>query len=304
MYNLLKHITGLGWVTAILLSLLLLGLWVPSFIANPLLCAVTCTLALFNAMLLIALLYRTGVTRVLSGMPMVCYLCLMGMMPALHTLWQSQVAVLCLLTVILLLHLSWRKNPAVQESFGATLLLCAAGLFMPDMLVFVPLLWGGMMMQRAFSVRTWMASLTAIALVALYGWIAWHWFDWTLRLASPYEAFLLRNVGLPSGEIIPAALIVLFGFFFAVCGLLDYNRENVSVQSLFVILTAILLVTAILMFFPPVLFPSAAAAAVCATAGLAAVFFTSHQSLFAGISFLLFLLLPVAVTLLHFFGIY
>lgn len=278
-------------------------MWLPGFLAPaPMpgqirLLACTALLTVFNGILLMAVLWRTGITRTRSGLPIVLYMFLISSVTALHTDWASQLAVSAFQVVLLLVLSAYHQEHAVEQSFLATLLLCIGALAVPDMLWLVPVLWLLLVTQRAFNFRTWLASLTGCALVALYAALM-HCARW-ICIATPQQILARTAVASWNSINLAVAVAVLAeGIFFIVCLLTRLRQENHHVRSYITCITLPFLLTGILMFFPPLFFPSLLAVSLLLLAGLAAWLFYSRNSVFAGTVFIVHTLLWTAIWLL------
>lgn len=289
----LKHITSFSWFVGILLSMGALCMWIPDFFSDSILWIPTLSLTIWNAVLLMYLLYKTGVTRTRTSLPIFVYPLVVGVIPALHTQWEGQLSVTVLQFILILLYNAFRNPMAVHESFVSTLLLALASLAQPDIVILLPIVWIGFAIQRSFSLRVLLASLIAAAVFAIYLFIFIWFVPDVFAVVSPSEAFartiIKRDVWLV------LTYLCVFAVVFVVMSFIGYTRENTHAQSLVLMLTMILVSGLVLMIFPPVLFSSLMPIAAFAVAGLAAYVFSSQrsESVATGIIFLLFLILSV-----------
>lgn len=294
----LKYLTQLSWPAAIVLSVASMALWIPDFLAEdaPIgLLSATLSLTVVNAVVLMVLFYHCGVTRYRVGMPVLLYMLLMAAFPSTHTDWQTQVAILFIAPVVLLLH-NVHLNPETQEqSFVATLLICVASLFAPSMVWLVPCLWLGFVLQQAFSLRSMLASLMAVAVFAIY-------FGITVFVASRWGYELL--VAMPDlsmgwwGHIMPLAdrirlyVLLAVSIGFSVVLLLYIDRASTRVRTFTLVYMILLVVTMLVVLFgshTPTINPLP----VYAASVLATLFFQQRESVVQGIIFLCFMLIAV-----------
>ncbi len=292
---------------AILLSVGCLGFWVPDFLPSTdstqyqvTGVLTTLFLTLVNAVVIVFLMYQRGITHKLSGLPIVLYLLAIGVIPMLHTQWLLQIVILLLQIVLLLVMNSYRNEHAVQASFLSSIFLCLTALLVPDMLILIPILWLMFMMQRAFNLRVLLASLIGCGVVALYvvlfrgiGWIElvdWDaiWIRSTIELNFTYKILL--------------SVITIAGAFFLIANFIRQERENTSITTSVWCLMAAFVPCAILMFFPPAYFASLLIVAIYSLVALSTYFFASRESIFAGITFLLFLVLLIGIYFIPYFN--
>ena len=105
---------------------------------------------------------------------------------------------------------------------------------MPDMLFLLPVLWIGLLLQRAMNLRVFLASLIGIGIFVLYVWISSLLFSDVFAVMSLKDAFLHT---LPASEgIIPLLFIALFAVVYAIISIIGFARENSRAQSLVLVL--------------------------------------------------------------------
>lgn len=297
----LTHITSFSWLVGILLSVVTLSLWIPDFIsisasAIPFVVS-TLLLTIINAVLLMYLIYITGITRTRTPLPIYIYMTLVGSLPVLHTQWESQLSVLVLQIILIILHNSFRNPSAVEASFVSTLLLALTSLWQPDVVFLLVFVWIGFSIQRSFSLKVMLASLIAIAVFTIYVFL-FRWFAPDLfAVVSLPEAFSRCLVG--SGMWLPMSYVALSAVVFVVMSFAGFTRENTHAQSLVLFLTIILVFAGVLMLFPPLFFSSLMSVAAYAVAGLAAYLFCARQSVAVGVIFILFITISIATSVLQ-----
>lgn len=157
--------------TAILLSVCALAMWVVDYVRMPeqwLWLLLTQGLILLNAGLLCSVLYRAKASAHLSLLPALLYILAMGIFPYLRFHWQPQL----IAAILLFFLLATRDMSDTHEPNGlvffVTILLCLTSLLIPDALWCVPLLWIVVLLQGAFTIRTILSSVLAVALIAIY----------------------------------------------------------------------------------------------------------------------------------------
>ncbi len=286
---------------AILLSVGCIGFWVPDFIVatqcieiRAISIVFTLLLTLVNAFYFTLLMFQRGITRRLEGLPFVLYLLAISVIPLLHTQWLLQIAVLLFQFILaLVMSSSTRKERAVEPAFLASILLGLATFLVPDMQLLLPVFWLMFILQHIMSLRVLLASLMGAGVVLLYtilfekiGWIPS--IDWS--------NIWLRTVGTNNQQLaIVNYLIVTGGLFFGIANFTHQNIENTSITIFVWCLMLAFLPCAILMFFPPVSFTSLFVLALYGLVALAAYFFLSRESVFAGVTFLVFIALLIGI---------
>ncbi len=282
----LKHITQFNLPIALLLSVGCLGFWVSDCLSDSVAwgqIAGTLIGVLLNALVLTLLIYQRGITRQVSGLPFVLYLLVISTIPLLHTQWMLQIVILAFQLILLLVMGSYRQDHAVEPAFLSAILLCTAALFLPDLIFLLPIVWLMFAVQRAISLRVWLASLIGAVVVLIYV---------LLMDKLGWGDFVdISDIWMRGKEPISLIHIVVcvVGLFFSVANLIRQNIENTSITVFVWCLIMAVFVCAICMFFPPAYFASLFIVALYCLITLAVYFFASRESVFAGIVFLLFI---------------
>ena len=154
-----------------MLSVCALGMWTVDYIRVPdrwLSLLLTQIFVVVNAGLMSATLYRAKATSRFSLLPALLYITAIAVFPYLRVHWQPQL----LIGVLLFFLYATRDMSDTHEPNGLvfliTLLLCLIALIIPDTLWCIVFLWIVVLLQGAFTFRTVMASVLAVALVSAY----------------------------------------------------------------------------------------------------------------------------------------
>ena len=292
MKRFLKNITNIGWIGTIVLSVVSVICWLPDFLLkNPVEIGITFALCIVNAFLLMVLAYRTGVTRTRSGIPLFCYMLLVGTVDSLHSQWEGQLAVLCVLMVMFLLIRAYRSQNAVEEAFLCGILIAGCSLLLPDVIFLLPALWIGFSLQRAFNGRIIASSLTGVAVVALYSAAAW-WMGWLCpcRWGNFFEREFPESI-----QLYQSILLAAWAVLFIVEGILSFSRANSGEQSYLSLMALPALLSVILIFFPSADFDTMQGVAALTIAAFATHFFSNRNSVWSGIVFLLWIVINLGM---------
>lgn len=216
---------------ALLLSVCLLGMWVADYIRMPelwLSLLLTQCLVILNSGLLCALLYRAKATAHFSLLPAVLYIAAMGVFPYLRLHWQPQLIPAILLFFLLTTRDVSDPHEANGLIFFSSLLLCLTALLVPDAVWCIAFLWVVVLLQGAFSVRAVVASLLAVALVAIYyvlamyvGWV--DMWDTSVLIERQWFAHLLP------AALTTAIIILLLAFLLVTSG--AFRRSSYDLVS-------------------------------------------------------------------------
>ena len=163
----------------VILIVLGVAMWVPSFLRqeNSALVIVTLVLTIVSTLLTTHYFYRAGITSLPS--PFVAATTWFGFsaIPALHTCWQAQFVIMGIfLALLVLLNMDY-QHEATEEAFLATLICCIVAVVPSILFTGVMMLWGYLIAKRQMTWRVWAASLIAIAvrivLMAMLHYMGW-----------------------------------------------------------------------------------------------------------------------------------
>jgi hypothetical protein len=132
-----------------------------------------------------------------TRLPFILFILLMSTNAGLLPFREVSVVILCLVFVVYELFNSYQLPEATGKMFNAGVLIGTAGLFMPQVLWFVPLLWIGMYQFRSLSFRSFMASLVGLLIIYWFvlAWCVWkHDFSMFKSLYSSLADFDLFSI--------------------------------------------------------------------------------------------------------------
>lgn len=182
----LKNIAQDSMLRTILLIVLGVAMWVPSFLRqeNIAWLITTLVLVILNTLLITRYFYKGRETNLPS--PFVAATTWFGFsaIPALHTCWQAQFVIMGIfLALLVLLNMDY-QHEATEEAFLATLICCIVAVIPSILFTGVMMLWGYLIAKRQMTWRVWFASLIAIAVRVIlmavlhfFGWLEWLWME-------------------------------------------------------------------------------------------------------------------------------
>lgn len=249
-FNRLKYVSQLGTPTAILLSGVAVAAWVMEMMAPDAPVArlvATLLLVLLNGLCLMRLLYHSGITHYMENLPVVLYLWINTVFSPMHALWQSQIAILLLMVVVLFLHESYHDTSSQEKTMLGTLLILISSLFLHEFVWLIPIFWGALVYQQALTVRSFMASLIAIAFFSFYYAIACYSIDSVpaYQLIRPTEWFF-RSSEISLVSMVEGVAVMILGLFFSFHLLWRLYREGNRTRFFICLYIAFLLLGGIL----------------------------------------------------------
>ncbi len=219
-----------------------------------------------NALVLMSIVWDVGVTKNRSALAAALYMLFTGCMVPLHTMWKTQLVVAIFQAVLFLALKTYHKPNAVQESFLATMLLCLAGLVIPDILLFIPIVWVMLWVQRSFNLKVWMASLIGAATILLYV-VLFNWLDW-IHIGSITDICARTEIQ-SLGTVHLTALIVT------------------ATEGLLAVCYSATILASVMMFFPPKNFPSLLIVSILSLTYLLTYYYHKRHSVLSGTLFIL-----------------
>lgn len=277
-------------------------LWLPDFLTDTplttgyvLSVAGTYTGMWVNALVLMSIAWDTGVTKNRSALAAALYMLFTGCLVPLHTMWKTQLVVAVFQAVLFLTLKTYHKPNAVQESFLTTTLLCLIGLAIPDILLFIPIIWLMLSVQRSFNLKVWLASLTGAAIVllytALFNRLGWIHIGTVADICTRTAIQSLNPIHL-TALIATAAEGIL-----AVCYSAVYLRDEThNIQAYIICFIFSLILASIMMFLPPKNFPSLLVVSCLSLTCLSTYYYNRSHSVLSGILFILHTLVWLTIS--------
>ncbi|MBO5013344.1 MAG: hypothetical protein J6C57_04820 [Paludibacteraceae bacterium] len=234
----LKNIAQDSMPRTILLIVLGVAMWVPSFTTQEYLIPkiVTLLLTIINALLITHCFYRGRETNLPSHFVGSTYWLAMSAIPALHTCWQAQFVIMGMLLAILTLLRTDYHHEATEEAFLSTLICCFFAPLQSTIMTGIIMIWGYLIFKGLMTWRVWFASLIAIAIRVVLmlglhylGWLEWLWLE-NIPHLSVWQWLIF------GGVFLVTALLLL----------LPLRRPSTATGIIYLTLTILLTATGIL----------------------------------------------------------
>ena len=234
----LKNIAQDSMLRTIILIVLGVAMWVPSFTTQEYLIPkiVTLLLTIINALLITHCFYRGRETNLPSHFVGSTYWLAMSAIPALHTCWQAQFVIMGMLLAILTLLRTDYHHEATEEAFLSTLICCFFAPLQSTIMTGIIMIWGYLIFKGLMTWRVWFASLIAIAIRVVLmlglhylGWLEWLWLE-NIPHLSVWQWLIF------GGVFLVTALLLL----------LPLRRPSTATGIIYLTLTILLTATGIL----------------------------------------------------------
>ena len=227
----LKNIAQDSMLRTIILIVLGVAMWVPSFFEQEYLIpkVVTLLLSISNALLITQCFYRSRETNLPSPFVGSTYWLAMSAIPALHTCWQAQLVIMGMLLAILTLLRTDFHHEATEEAFLSTLICCFFAPLQSTIMTGVFMIWGYLIFKGLMTWRVWFASLIAIAVRVILtlglhylGWLEWLWMENIPHLAwQQWAIYLGVCILIATATLLPIRRSsVGSGIYYTICMLL------------------------------------------------------------------------------------
>ena len=195
-------------------------------------------LILCEALLINYMVEKNEIIDTTTYLPALVYIVLMSLQPEMFSLHPIVIANLFMLLALYKLMQTYRKETAYAEAFDTGFFISLAVLFYIPSIVFVLLLWIGLIVIRPFIWREWAISLLGLLLPWIYLVFYYFWNDKLdvlqydaiyYTLIAPSKSFDGRSISLPEyGQI---SILLLAAFFSAGRFLRDLRKSTVRSRS-------------------------------------------------------------------------
>lgn len=237
---------------AIVSSILVWGLWIPTFLKAMvwIIPAGAALMTIINAFLIMLLFYEVGITRTFSAIPVLFYFITIGAIPPLHTaLFPHFTTTITLFLLYWLIRTKGKEAP-IQPVFGCTLLCLLTAWLCHDTIILLPLIWLSFFILKGFSLRAMSASFIAIALVAIYFCLYWWWTIGTVPHFIDFGVLFSRKwIGTDMIGWLTMGMGI-FAIFSIACNVAIYTFENTTTIRFLNLLIAPILLILVSCLFP------------------------------------------------------
>ncbi len=259
-------------------------------------------LTVLNAILIQNLNLRFNILRKRSLLPFLIFLFLMAGWYPLHFIWELHLALSIFILAFYYFFDMYRQPAAVEQAFMGSFLIAVASLFLPPLLWMVPVVWINFLQMRAFTLRTFLASILGI----LSPWILYAGgyfvfqdnFDFNKLIFSrffdggKYDFSSFQSIDLIYFVSLAAVLLISIVYIY-----MNYQQDSISTRSkLNMIIIQMLFLLGISIFHASVFYCFLPFAVFFYVLLLSHPFSTRENNFFS-ILFLVFCLLNVAFVL-------
>lgn len=163
--------------------------------------------------------------------------------------------ILCVVLAMVVLLRCYRNSAAQGQVMVSAILLTAGAIWIPDVLLLLPLLWVDTRVLYCNSFKVWLASLIGVALVALYVGLYCLWqpgSTFTQMLIQTYTGCLVREwVWMrPIWEMVVGSVSALLGLIYTIRHGSKFASANVRIQIRYIPMASLWGMTLLLAIAP------------------------------------------------------
>ena len=176
--------------------------------------SITLLLSILNGLFISTFTYLLRITKEKNLFPFNLYLLSLAPFPELHTRFDLQIALFLLIIAIFLLHKIYKPRTPIEEVFQITLCLSFCTMIVPESIIFFPILFLFLLMQRKLSLRVFLSILiglfVSVSLLFIYFYYSQTWSNF---VSHAYSIFLFDENSLTLLQHFALQDILIISFF-------------------------------------------------------------------------------------------
>jgi hypothetical protein len=228
-------------------------------IKNPTLITFISFILIFSEALLVNyIVEKNEIINTNTYLPALVYITIMSLQPTMLTLSPIIISNLFMLLALHKLMHTYRKETAYSETFDTGLFISIGCLFYTPSIIFILLIWIGLVIIRPFVWREWVLSLIGLSLPWIYMTFAYFWINKLDMLT--YDVFYqtiattsksISTIALSSSNIFQI-LILLLAIFFSINKFnIDFKKGTVRSRNNLLLLLYFLFLSVASIFMAP-----------------------------------------------------
>jgi hypothetical protein len=211
-----------------------------------------------EAILIYHIVEKNEITETKSYLSAIVYIVLMSLQPEMLSLHPIVIANLFMLLALHKLMQTYRKETAYSEAFDSGFFISLAALFYIPSLIFIFILWIGLLIIRPFIWREWVISFIGILLPWVFLVFYYFWNDKLdslqydaiyYTLITPRKSF--NSLAFSFSEYLQIVLLFIAAFFSTGRFLTDLNKSTVQSRSNLLLLLYFFILAFISIFIAP-----------------------------------------------------
>jgi hypothetical protein len=189
----------------------------------------------FNAFIIAQLNNKYTIIRTRSFLPVLFFLLLMATWHETHTIVVSHLALSLILLSFFAIFNVYRNRNASEQAFLSSFLIALASIFIEPLLLYIPLIWIGLVLFYSLSIRNFLATIVGVLTPwILYGAVKFYYQPDLSWLMSMGESFQLGIpiLGRPLNEMIYIAIIFVLSIIGLVGVSANINQDSMQTRGL------------------------------------------------------------------------
>ncbi len=188
-----------------------------------------------NAFIIGQLNNKYTIIRTRSFLPVLFFLLLMASWHETHTIVVSHLALSLILLAFFAIFKVYRNRNASEQAFLSSFLIALASIFIEPLLLYIPLIWIGLVLFHSMSLRNFLATIVGVLTPwILYGAVRFYYqpdLSWVMSIG---ESFQLGTplLGRPLNEMIYIAIIFVLSIIGLVGLSANLNQDSMQTRGL------------------------------------------------------------------------
>jgi len=188
-----------------------------------------------NAFLIGQLNNKFTIIRTRSFLPVLFFVLLMASWHETHTLVISHIALLFILLALFAIFGVYRNRNASEQTFLSCFLIAVASIFIEPLLLYIPLIWVGLILFNSMSFRNFLASIIGVLTPwILFAALKFYYqpdFEWIKSIGNSFEIGI-PVLGRPLNEMVYMAILFILSAIGLVGLSTNLNQDSMQTRSL------------------------------------------------------------------------
>ena len=188
-----------------------------------------------NAFIIGQLNNKYTIIRTRSFLPVLFFLLLMATWHETHTIVVSHLALSLILLSFFAIFKVYRNRNASEQAFLSSFLIALASIFIEPLLLYIPLIWIGLVLFHSLSLRNFLATIVGVLTPwILYGAVKFYYqpdLSWIMSMGESFQLGL-PILGRPLNEMIYIAIIFVLSIIGLVGLSANINQDSMQTRGL------------------------------------------------------------------------
>jgi len=188
-----------------------------------------------NAFIIGQLNNKYTIIRTRSFLPVLFFVLLMASWHETHTVVISHIALSLILLSFFAIFRAYRNRNASEQAFLSSFLIALASIFIEPLILFIPLIWIGLILFHSMSLRNFLATIVGVITPwILYAAVKLYYqpdLTWLLSISESFQLGI-PILGRPLNELIYSAIIFVLSIIGLVGLSANINQDSMQTRGL------------------------------------------------------------------------